>query len=238
MDKAEAEKKFGFHLYQGGIVPGNSLRVVNIDGVDTEACCGTHCDNTAEVGWIRILKSQRISDGIVRLYYVAHERAISVLNDEHEMLQKLCDQWGVDQSQILPTATRFFNDYKRLSTQAKKQDQQILNLQVKFALKDEQPVYFVKSDQSDPTIYFSFLPQFAEEIQKKDKGIVFVGESFVVGLLGKPALLDVSKVEALCKEHSTKEVKARTQDQVKFDFKEKGKKPVVTKGICQFAITG
>lgn len=83
MDKAEAEKKFGFHLYQGGIVPGNSLRVVNIDGVDTEACCGTHCDNTAEVGWIRIIKSQRISDGIVRLYYVAHERAITVLNEEH-----------------------------------------------------------------------------------------------------------------------------------------------------------
>jgi alanyl-tRNA synthetase len=71
MDKAEAEKKFGFHLYQGGIVPGNSLRVVNIEGVDTEACCGTHCDNTAEVGWVRIIKSQRISDGIVRLYYVA-----------------------------------------------------------------------------------------------------------------------------------------------------------------------
>lgn len=57
MDKAEAEKKFGFHLYQGGVVPGNSLRVVNIQGVDTEACCGTHCDNTAEVGWIRLLKS-------------------------------------------------------------------------------------------------------------------------------------------------------------------------------------
>jgi hypothetical protein len=70
------------------------------------------------------------------------------------------------------------------------------------------------------------------------KGIVFVGDNFVLGLLGKPTLLDVSKVEALCKEHSTKEVKARTQDQVKFDYKEKGKKPVVTKGICQFAITG
>lgn len=86
MDKSEAEKKFGFHLYQGGIVPGNSLRVVNIADVDTEACCGTHCDNTAEVGWIRMLKSQRISDGIVRLYYVAQERAISVLNDEHDIL--------------------------------------------------------------------------------------------------------------------------------------------------------
>lgn len=71
MDKAEAEKQYGFHLYQGGVVPGNSLRVVNIVGVDTEACCGTHADNTAEVGWVRIIKSQRISDGVVRLYYVA-----------------------------------------------------------------------------------------------------------------------------------------------------------------------
>lgn len=76
MDKAEAEKQYGFSLYQGGVVPGNSLRVVDIAGVDTEACCGTHADNTAEVGWVRILKSQRISDGIVRLYYVAQERAI------------------------------------------------------------------------------------------------------------------------------------------------------------------
>ena len=71
MDKSEAEKKYGFNLYQGGVVPGNSLRVVNIEGIDTEACCGTHCDNTAEVGWIRVMKTQRISDGIVRLYYVA-----------------------------------------------------------------------------------------------------------------------------------------------------------------------
>lgn len=80
MDKSEAEMKYGFSLYQGGVVPGNSLRVVNITGVDTEACCGTHADNTAEVGWVRIIKSQRISDGIVRLYYVARNRAIEVLN--------------------------------------------------------------------------------------------------------------------------------------------------------------
>lgn len=57
MDKAEAERQFGFHLYQGGVVPGNELRVVNIEGVDTEACCGTHCDSTAEVGWIKLIKT-------------------------------------------------------------------------------------------------------------------------------------------------------------------------------------
>lgn len=239
MNKADAEKQFGFNLYQGGIVPGNSLRVVNIEGVDTEACCGTHCDNTAEVGWIRIVKSQRISDGIVRLNYVAQERAIQVLNEEQEILQKLCDQWGVDLSQIVSTASRFFKEYKNLSATTKKQDQQILNLQVKFAIKDQDhPVHFVRSEQPDPTIYFSFLPQFAEQLQKLGKGLIFVGDTFVVGLLGTPDLITVPDIEALCKTSSTKEVKARTNDTVKFDFKEKGKKPVVTKGVCQFSITG
>ena len=99
-------------------------------------------------------------------------------------------------------------------------------------------MHYVKSDQSDPTIYFSFLPQFAEELQKLGKGLVFIGDTFVVGLLGNPTLLNVPSIEEACKASSTKEVKSRSQDQVKFDFKEKGKKPVVTKGVCQFAITG
>lgn len=71
MDKAEAEKKFGFTLYQGGVVPGNSLRIVQIENTDTEACCGTHLDNSSQVGFVKLIKSNRISDGIVRLYYVA-----------------------------------------------------------------------------------------------------------------------------------------------------------------------
>jgi alanyl-tRNA synthetase len=55
MDKAEAEKQYGFSLYYGGVVPGNSLRVVDIAGVETKTGCGTHANDTAEVGWIRIL---------------------------------------------------------------------------------------------------------------------------------------------------------------------------------------
>ena len=122
MDKAEAEREYGFSLYQGGIVPGNSLRVVNIEGVDTEACCGTHADNTAEVGWVRILRSSRISDGIVRLEYVCQERAIEKLNLEAGILDDLCEAWGVNQEQIKDTALRFFNDSKRLKQENEKQE--------------------------------------------------------------------------------------------------------------------
>lgn len=44
--------------------------------------------------------------------------------------------WGVDQSQLEKTASKFFNDYKRLSVTTEKQDQQILKLLVSSALKD------------------------------------------------------------------------------------------------------
>lgn len=239
MDKAEAEKQYGFSLYQGGVVPGNSLRVVDIAGVDTEACCGTHADNTAEVGWIRILKSQRISDGIVRLYYVAQERAIQVMNTEFNILHKLTETWGVDQSQIESTATRFFNEYKRLTAQTKKQDQQILNLQVRSLLKDtEQKTYFVRADQDNPTIYIASLPAYAETFKAQEKGIVFIGSTYIVGLFGNPASVNIADLEKTAGELSSKPVKGMKKDNVQFKFKEKGKKPIDVKGILQFQFTG
>ena len=68
--------------------------------------------------------------------------------------------------------------------------------------------------------------------------MVYIGESFVVGLLGSAGVLNVASIEAFAKTVSTKEIKSRQQDQVKFDSKEKGKKPVVTKGVVFFSITG
>ena len=114
MDKALAEKEFGFRLYQGGIVPGNNLRVVNIKDVDVEACCGTHCDNTAEVGWVKIFRSTRVSDGVVRLYYVAGKHVLPLLNSETNIIGQLRDLWKIEQASIVPTAQRFFKDSKKL----------------------------------------------------------------------------------------------------------------------------
>lgn len=132
---------------------------MNIKGIDTEACCGTHADNTAEVGWIKLVKTQRISDGIVRLYYVARDRAMQVINTEGQILHNLCKGWGVDQNQIEMTANRFFSDKKHFEALCSKQDQQILQLQAKVLLRDqEQHLFFVKSEQAAPTLYIGFLP--------------------------------------------------------------------------------
>lgn len=239
MDKAEAERQYGFSLYQGGIVPGNSLRVVNIEGVDTEACCGTHADNTSEVGWVRIIRSSRISDGIVRLEYVAQERAIEVLNNEAGILNDLCDAWGVNQEQIKDTALRFFHDSKRLKADNEKQEKKILELQVKSVLRDgTTKTFFCQSEQESPTLYVSYLPQFAEEFKNSGKGIVFLGTNFVVGLFGNPESIQLPIIEEQCAAMSTKPIKKMLKDKVSFKFKEKGKKPINATGVASFMITG
>jgi alanyl-tRNA synthetase len=76
VERNQAEKRYGFRLYQGGAVPGREIRVVNIDGLDVEACGGTHCKNTSEVGMIRILGARRIQDGVVRMEFAAGLAAV------------------------------------------------------------------------------------------------------------------------------------------------------------------
>ena len=75
-DRGESEQKFSFRIYQGGVVPSNKVRIVNIGNWDIEACGGTHIQNTGEIGLIKIIKTERIQDGVVRLEFVGkRERA-------------------------------------------------------------------------------------------------------------------------------------------------------------------
>ena len=105
---------------------------------------------------------------------------------------------------------------------------------------EEQKLHYIASDAAVPTFYFSFVPQFAHTLKEQGKGVVFFGESFVFGLIGHNKNEDLLKgLEAACKGMSkNKEVKVNKKDKVKFDFKIKGQKPIETKEICQFNITG
>ncbi|KAF5431783.1 alanyl-tRNA synthetase, partial [Candidatus Methanophagaceae archaeon] len=62
-EKNEAEKKYGFCLYQGGVPASKEIRIVQLGaGEDVQACAGTHCSKTGEVGPIKILRTERIQD--------------------------------------------------------------------------------------------------------------------------------------------------------------------------------
>ncbi len=89
LERNEAERRFGFRLYQGGVPPGDYLRVLNIPGIDVEACGGTHLNNIKEIEHIRILKVERIQDGVNRLLFAAGEAAAQHLEKEETLFHSL-----------------------------------------------------------------------------------------------------------------------------------------------------
>lgn len=70
-DRGTAEQKYGFKIYQGGVVPVKSVRIVSIEDFDVEACGGTHVKKTKEIELIKITRTKRIQDGVVRIEFVS-----------------------------------------------------------------------------------------------------------------------------------------------------------------------
>jgi alanyl-tRNA synthetase len=89
MHRNEAESKYGFKIYQGGVTPSDTLRIVSIKGFDTEACGGTHCDRTGQVGPIKVLRAERIQDGVERLEFVAGEAALDYFRSREDSLSRI-----------------------------------------------------------------------------------------------------------------------------------------------------
>jgi alanyl-tRNA synthetase len=92
LDRNTAEKKFGFRLYQGGVPPGNQIRVLDIPGVDAEACGGTHLDKIGEIEKIRIIRSERIQDGVNRIFFAAGEMVDVFQKEESNRYQKIINE--------------------------------------------------------------------------------------------------------------------------------------------------
>ncbi|MBS7624927.1 MAG: alanine--tRNA ligase [Candidatus Bathyarchaeia archaeon] len=81
MPRDEAERRYGFRLYQGGAVPGREIRVVRIGDWDVEACGGTHCMSTGEIGLIKIIRTERIQDGVERIIFSAGTHALKRIQE-------------------------------------------------------------------------------------------------------------------------------------------------------------
>ncbi len=120
LPRSEAEKKFGMRIYQGGAVPGNTIRILEIPGFDVEACGGTHCNNTIEVGPIKILNSKRIQDGIIRLELVAGKKAVEEFQKSEKYLQQSSQTFSVTGEQLPKTCERFFREWKEQKKEIEK----------------------------------------------------------------------------------------------------------------------
>lgn len=120
MPREEAEQEFGMLIYQGGAVPGKKLRIVKIGDIDVEACGGTHLTNTLDTGKIKIIKSTKVQDGVVRLTFAAGRAAEGFEEQDKEVLDELSSLLHCDSDQVPARAQELFRFWKSAKKLRKK----------------------------------------------------------------------------------------------------------------------
>jgi alanyl-tRNA synthetase len=113
LPRNKAEQRFGMSIYQGGSVPGKMIRIIDIKGTDVEACGGTHLKNTSEADKIKIIKTSKIQDGIVRIEYKAGPAALEEESIEVNLLNELAKVLQVNKFQVVSRSEELFQKWKK-----------------------------------------------------------------------------------------------------------------------------
>ncbi|GAB6136464.1 alanine--tRNA ligase [Thermococcus prieurii] len=130
LPRTEAEMKYGFRLYQGGVVPGRVIRVLKIEDWDVQACGGTHLPNTGLIGSIKILRTERIQDGVERIIFAAGEAAVDWMQETERLLKRTAETFRVPPEKVPETAERFFNEWKEARKEVEKLRKELAKLLV------------------------------------------------------------------------------------------------------------
>ena len=115
-----AEGKYGFRLYQGGVVPGREIRIVEVENWDVEACGGTHCKFTGEIGLIKIVKTERIQDGVERIHFTVGPQAVEYVQQVDSRFKSLSRILGCSADDIEKSIEGLIDEIKGLRKNVEK----------------------------------------------------------------------------------------------------------------------
>jgi alanyl-tRNA synthetase len=123
MPRNEAEAKYGFIIYQGGVVPAKDVRVLVIGGdepYDVQACGGTHLSNTGQIGLIKIARVERIADGVVRFIFTTGKYAVEYVERLEGELGSIAKSLGAAREEAATQLKKYLDKYAELERRAKK----------------------------------------------------------------------------------------------------------------------
>ncbi|MCW4030254.1 MAG: alanine--tRNA ligase [Candidatus Bathyarchaeota archaeon] len=194
----EAEKLYGFRLYQGGAVPGKDIRVVKTGDWDVEACAGTHLGSTSEVGLVKIVYTERVQDGVERLGYAVGLKALKAVQDQESLLWKVSETLSAPIDKLDKTAEKMLcelkdarSENKRLLKELAAKESDLGQAQAAEAAVEINGVALVKRDFGD-CVDTNRMVQTASEVLKRNPAAV----TLYYGCDGKSCRLMVMAGEA------------------------------------------
>lgn len=105
------------------------LRIVEVQGVDTCACCGTHVAHTGEVGLLKIITREKYKGG-VRLGVLCGFRAIDYFDHIEKQSQTISQLLCAPAVDLVPALEQVMEDRKKIKEDSIRKDQELIRLKV------------------------------------------------------------------------------------------------------------
>ncbi|MFW6110736.1 MAG: alanine--tRNA ligase [Thermoproteota archaeon] len=177
--RSEAEGLYGFRLYQGGVVPGKEIRVVKIGDWEVEACGGIQVKTTGEIGFVKIIHSERVQDGVERLVYSVGIPALKEIQRDEEKLWKVSETLNASIDKLDKTVEKLIGDLNQTRSEKNKlikelaeRESKVLSGEMKKESVEEiQGIKLVARDFHE-LVDVNRLIQTGNEMTKKDGSVV------------------------------------------------------------------
>jgi len=171
LPRREAEAKYGFRLFQGGVVPSKVLRIVNINNWDVEACGGTHTDTTGQVGFIKVMRTERIQDGVERLVFVAGYPAVDYVQRMDSTVEQLSSVLGTQRENVVKVVSAMKQELEVAPKMAKAIGDKFIEPAIQGLLASSGKV--LEGPKGKVILYVSLDSEISDEI------IVSLGEKLI-----------------------------------------------------------
>ncbi len=123
LGRTEAESKFGVYIYQGGAVPGAKLRIVQVgpdeNPYDVEACGGMHVSSTGEIGMIKIVRVEKIQEGVVRFIFTTGRHALNYAESLEDSIGEVSELIGKGREDMVKGVKELLNDVSKMEGRIK-----------------------------------------------------------------------------------------------------------------------
>lgn len=93
-----------------------NIRIVEIEGIEHNACGGTHVAQTGEIGMIKLYKTEK-QKGVTRIYFKCGNRALKDYNETLSIIDTLSTKFNTGRSDILDRIGKWEEEQKELQSQ-------------------------------------------------------------------------------------------------------------------------
>ncbi|MBT2762176.1 DHHA1 domain-containing protein [Paenibacillus sp. ISL-20] len=94
----------------------DDIRIVEIEGIEYNACGGTHVSTTGEIGMIKLLRAEK-QKGHLRIYFKCGYRALQEFNAGMEILVSLSARFNTAKEEILDRIAKWDQEQKQLQAE-------------------------------------------------------------------------------------------------------------------------